>query len=47
MAGYKDDKSKVPTEAELEAMLDSESDEDFGQTEQPYLPLQEPKYSEL
>lgn len=34
MAGnYKDDKSKVPTEAELEAMLDSESDEDFGQTE--------------
>lgn len=33
MAGYKDDKSKVPTEAELEAMLDSESEEDFGQTE--------------
>ena len=34
MAGnYKDDKSKVPTEAELEAMLDPESDEDFGQTE--------------
>ena len=34
MAGnYKDDKSKVPTEAELEAMLDQESDEDFGQTE--------------
>ncbi|MFM1779337.1 MAG: hypothetical protein RIS51_482 [Actinomycetota bacterium] len=34
MAGnYKDDKSKVPTEAELEAMLDMESDEDFGQTE--------------
>ena len=34
MAGnYKDDKSKVPTEAELEAMLDTESDEDFGQTE--------------
>jgi RNA polymerase sigma factor (sigma-70 family) len=34
MAGnYKDDKSKVPTEAELEAMLDKESDEDFGQTE--------------
>lgn len=34
MAGnYKDDKSRVPTEAELEAMLDTESDEDFGQTE--------------
>lgn len=34
MAGnYKDDKSKVPTEAELEAMLDTESDQDFGQTE--------------
>jgi RNA polymerase sigma factor (sigma-70 family) len=33
MASYKDDKSKVPTEAELEAMLDQESDEDFGQTE--------------
>jgi RNA polymerase sigma factor (sigma-70 family) len=33
MAGYKDDKSKVPTEAELEAMLDQESDADFGQTE--------------
>ena len=34
MAGnYKDNKSKVPTEAELEAMLDTESDEDFGQTE--------------
>ncbi len=33
MAGYKDDKSKVPTEAELEAMLDTESEEDFGQTE--------------
>jgi RNA polymerase sigma factor (sigma-70 family) len=33
MAGYKDDKSKVPTEAELEAMLDQESEEDFGQTE--------------
>ena len=34
MAGnYKNDKSKVPSEAELEAMLDTESDEDFGQTE--------------
>ena len=33
MAGYRDDKSKIPTEAELEAMLDAESDEEFGQSE--------------
>jgi RNA polymerase sigma factor (sigma-70 family) len=30
---YRDDSSKVPTEAELEALLDEQSDEEFGQTE--------------
>lgn len=30
---FRDDKTKVPTEAELEAMLDEESDDEFGQTE--------------
>lgn len=30
---FRDDKSRIPTEAELEAMLDEESDEEFGQTE--------------
>ncbi len=32
-SNFKDDKSKVPTEAELEAMLDEESDDEFGQSE--------------
>ena len=30
---FRDDKSRIPTEAELEAMLDQESDDEFGQTE--------------
>ena len=30
---FRDDKSRIPTEAELEAMLDEESDDEFGQTE--------------
>lgn len=30
---YRDDDSKVPSEAELEALLDEQSDEEFGQSE--------------
>ena len=32
-SNYRDDKLKVPTEAELENLLDVESDDEFGQTE--------------